>query len=391
MTEQRTYLSTHSWITFRVDLRQVDYKLWLLLGEAQSKCQHVAGVPLLPQVAEELHQIYLAKGVLATTAIEGNTLTEGEVRKRLQGKLRLPPSKEYLGQEVDNVLAACNQIAGSIFSGEPTRLTVEEIKSYNRLILKNLPLDEDVVPGELRRYEVGVGRYKGAPAGDCEYLLRRLAEWLQEAFTAHDENYKIVFGILKAIVAHLYLAWIHPFGDGNGRTARLIELQILLACGVPSASAQLLSNHYNQTRTEYYRQLDMASQSGGDILPFVRYAVQGLVDGLKDQLDLIRGQQLHVHWINYVHTLFHDQENQTALRRRRLVIDLTEATEPVPLAKVRHISPRIAEAYAGKTDKTVQRDLNELEKMDLIVRTARGVRIKREIMKAFVPNARREA
>src|SRR5258708_25331431 len=95
---------------------------------------------------------------------------------------------------------------------------------------------------------------------------------------------KIIYGIIRAVIAHLYLAWIHPFGDGNGRTARLIEYRILLACGVPSPAVHLLSNHYNLTRTEYYRQLDRASGSKGEYIPFVEYAVQGFVDGLRQQL-----------------------------------------------------------------------------------------------------------
>lgn len=53
-----------------------------MLGEAASKCEHIAGVPLRPSVAQELHRLYLAKGALATTAIEGNTLTENEVLQR---------------------------------------------------------------------------------------------------------------------------------------------------------------------------------------------------------------------------------------------------------------------------------------------------------------------
>lgn len=385
----RTYQETHPWITFRVDLRQVDYKLWLVLGEAQSKCQHIAGVPLLPAVAEHLHQIYLAKGALATTAIEGNTLTEDEVLQRLQGRLKLSPSKEYLGQEIDNIVAACNQIADSVFSARPTHLTVEEIKAFNRLVLRNLPLAEDVMPGAIRTYEVTVGRYRGAPPVDCEYLLQKLVDWLNDEFAGQDDAYRTAMGILKAILAHLYLAWIHPFGDGNGRTARLVEFQILLSSGVPSAAAQLLSNHYNQTRSEYYRQLDQASKSGGDSIPFIRYALQGFVDGLQEQLEVIRAQQLHVHWINYIHEIFRDQESATEVRRRRLALDLTAQPGPVPMSQIRHISPRIAEAYAGKTDKTIQRDINVLEELKLVERTANGIRVKRELLYAFMPPTRR--
>jgi len=89
----RTYLKTHPWLTFQVDLRLLEYLIWISLGEAQSKCEHISGVPLRPSVARQLHMIYLAKGVLATTAIEGNTLTESEVLQHLEGKLELPPSK----------------------------------------------------------------------------------------------------------------------------------------------------------------------------------------------------------------------------------------------------------------------------------------------------------
>ena len=67
----------------------------MLLGEVQSKCEHIAGVPLRPATAEMLHRLYLAKGIQATTAIEGNTLSEDEVVRLIQGNLELPPSKEY--------------------------------------------------------------------------------------------------------------------------------------------------------------------------------------------------------------------------------------------------------------------------------------------------------
>ena len=72
----RTYETTHPWLTFQLDLRKARPQLWMMLGEAQSKCEHIARVPLRPQIAQELHQVYLVKGVLATTAIEGNTLSE---------------------------------------------------------------------------------------------------------------------------------------------------------------------------------------------------------------------------------------------------------------------------------------------------------------------------
>jgi hypothetical protein len=55
-TIMRTFERTHPWISFRIDLRKAAPSLWLLLGEAASKCEHIAGVPLRPSVAQSLHQ-----------------------------------------------------------------------------------------------------------------------------------------------------------------------------------------------------------------------------------------------------------------------------------------------------------------------------------------------
>jgi len=290
----RTFEQTHPWLKFAIDLRKGDYEFWMALGEAQSKCEHIASVPLMPATAEKLHLIYLAKGALATTAIEGNTLSEKEVIERIEGKSQLPPSKEYLGQEIDNIVKACNLIADELFKGTSSDLCVADIKKYNKLVLEKLSLDEGIVPGEIRTYSVGVGGYRAAPQEDCEYLLERLCDWLNTEFKEPKEELKIAFRILKSIMAHLYLAWIHPFGDGNGRTARMMEFQALISSGVPSAAAHLLSNHYNATRTEYYRQLDQSSQSPDGEFSFIKYALRGFIDGLKSQLSEVKEQQLNV-------------------------------------------------------------------------------------------------
>ncbi|MBV9999500.1 MAG: Fic family protein [Verrucomicrobia bacterium] len=107
--------------------------------------------------------------------------------------------------------------------------------------------------------------YRGAPPDDCPLLVDRLCEWFSSSDFSPLKGLETVYAIVKTVVAHLYLAWIHPFDDGNGRTSRLVEFYLLLHAGIPSPAAHLLSNHYNQTRTEYYRQLRNASASGGNI------------------------------------------------------------------------------------------------------------------------------
>ena len=384
MAETRKYQETHPWISFELNLREVDYRLWIQLGEVQAKCEQVAGIPLLPDVAEYLHQVFLAKGARATTAIEGNTLSEKDALDLIKGELELPPSQEYLGQEIRNVVDACHLIADSVISGDYTGLTLDRVKELNARVLHDLPIKEDVYPGQIREHEVGVARYKGAPPQDCEFLVRKLCSWLNDERFLPDEEHKIVSGILEALVAHLYLAWIHPFGDGNGRIARLVEFQILLASGVPTAAAHLLSNHYNQTRSEYYNQLDRASKSGGDILPFIKYALQGFKDGLDEQIQTVKAQQFHLHWVNHVHSQVCIKDSPTDIRRRQLVFELVEQTEPVPMAQLRFISPKIAKAYAGKTDSTIRRDVSKLEALGLINRSFEGVSVRREPVSSFL-------
>jgi len=380
----RTYLKTHPWLTFQVDLRLLEYLIWISLGEAQSKCEHISGVPLRPSVARHLHMIYLAKGVLATTAIEGNTLTEAEVLQHLEGKLELPPSKEYLSKEIDNIIEACDKISADILIRDRADLSVEKIKDYNKLVLDGLALGESIIPGQIRTFSVGVGGYRAAPAKDCEYLLQKFCSWLNK-FEIPESN-RITFGILKAIIAHIYFVWIHPFGDGNGRTDRLIEFQILMEVGIPTTAAHLLSNFYNQTRTEYYRQLDKTSKAKGNIANFIKYAVNGYVDELREQLKIIRMQQWDITWRNYVHEMFKDQTSEAAVRQRHLALDLSfQADEPIRISKIPEVSTRIATAYAKKTRKTMVRDVNKLINMGLMERTKDGIRAKREIILAFLP------
>lgn len=386
----RTYERTHPWISFQIDLRKAPPDLWIALGEAASKCEHLSRVPLRPATSQLLHRLYLAKGVAATTAIEGNTLSEEDVLKAVDGKLDVPPSKAYLKQEVENIIEACNLIGSQLASGTLPPVTSKLMHDYNRQVLNRLPLEEGVTPGKLRTYSVVVGNvYRGAPAEDCEHLLERLCEWLNGSDFKPRERMDAVYAILKAVAAHLYLAWTHPFGDGNGRTARLLEFHILLSAGVPSPAAHLFSNHYNLTRSEYYRQLDHASKSGGDLIPFLIYAVRGFVDGLREQLDFVWAQQWDVVWRNYVHERFKNRNSTTDTRRRHLALDLGARGDWVQSADIQELTPQLAKAYANKTAKTVQRDLNALHEMGLIVREHRRVRAQREIIHFFLPLRRR--
>ncbi len=382
-TNKRPYEASHPHLTFALNLSRLDHKTWTALGAVVAKCDHIAHAILAPEVAQRVHRLYLAKGALATTAIEGNTLSEEEVTELLAGTLKLPPSREYLGQEVENIVHACNALTTAIATSGIKPLTAASIKQMNRAVLNELDIEDHVAPGEVRTTEVVVGRYKCPPHQDCVFLLDRLCDVLNEF--PLDEDNPIAYAILKAIFAHLYLAWIHPFGDGNGRTARLLEFYILIGAGLPQPACHLLSNHYNQTRSAYYRQLDRARQTDDGVVRFISYAIAGLADGLSEQIDLICEQQWDVAWINHVHETFRTSSSTTASRQRTLALSLSRTKAPVRIADIPTLDADLGRAYANVTTRTLHRDIEALSGLGLVVHEDRKVRVHRECLLAFRP------
>lgn len=345
----------------------------MLLGEARSKVEHLSNSLLRPDVRDDMLRVFLAKGVHATTAIEGNTLSEGQVVEIVEGRANPPTSQEYLYREVENVIAAYNRIKDHLLAGVDATLTVEGIKQFDRDVLDGIE-EEGVTPGEIRTGSVVVGnRYRGAPAADCEYLLEMLCEWLAGPdFDPLTGDLAIPYALIKAAMAHLYLVWIHPFDNGNGRTARLMELQILMAAGVPMPAAHLLSNHYNITREEYYRQLQHASDSGGDVTAFLRYAIQGFVDGIRSQVDYVWGQQYSDRWRQFIYESFEGRPTSAAERRRFLLATkLSDVWEPIARRDIPSLDAALAGAYR-ETQRMLSRDLNALEEAGLIEQAAHG-------------------
>lgn len=381
--------STHPFLKFAMPCKPDRFNL--KLGEAFSKCQHLSGIPLPPKLAEDLSHMYFARGVQGTTAIEGNTLSESEVSEVLAGRKRMPESRKYLEIEVTNVARALVAVRADAASGRPFRLTPEWIKQQNRLVLDGLEdLEDHVVPGEFTTQPVAVGSYRPPPPQCVPQLVERLCEWLnglleasQDRERADDERFLNAF--TAAGMGHLYIAWIHPFGDGNGRTARLLEAAILAHSGVvPWVSCQLLSNFYNETRTRYYRRLDRASKAD-EVAEFISYSIEGYVDELREQVASVQTQQRHIAWISYVHEVMqHESEGKTKKRRSRLALAL-DASRPTPKDEIQTLEPSLAFEYGGVTAKTVSRDLSALERLGLVRRHENGWIANQSTLDAFVP------
>ena len=232
------------------------------------------------------------------------------------------------------------------------------------------------------------GNYRGAPAQDCPYLTRRLAEWLEsDMFRSDDPDTAFALTVIQAIYAHLYIAWIHPFGDGNGRTARLLEFMLLARSGqMPLLAAHLLSNHYNLTRDQYYRELQAASQTCST-LGFLTYAAQGLVDGLREQIGFVRAQQLDVSWTNYVNEAMDQFPTSQASDRQRALVLAMPPYSAMSREQLAGLTPALAALYAKAGPRTLSRDLNRLASAGLILREGRSWKANIDIMFTFLPPA----
>ena len=384
------YEDTHQWLTFqyapRVNL------LWAKLGEAFSKNQHLAGIPLPPALAAHLASVVLTKGALATNAIEGNTLSEEEADAIINEGRKLPPSQEYLETEIRNVVDALTAIDQSGREGNSFRLSEAWIKEQNERVLNGLEHDDHVVPGEYTTSSLLVGNvYRGAPPEDLPYLMDRLCTWLNESFivpsqdSSQSDDMRFYNAMFAALLAHLYFVWIHPFGDGNGRTARLVEVAILAHSGVvPWIASNLLSDHYNRTRPRYYARLAAASRDD-DLDGFIQYAVEGYVDMLREQIDTVKEHQVRTAWTNYVHERLQDQPSGAAKDRRRELVLSLPIHQETPKKSMRHLTAHLAELYAGKGDRTIARDLNAMENLGLVEERENGYRPCAFIMNAFMP------
>jgi len=371
---QHEYLQTHPHLSFELNLTRANPRFWLLLGEISSKCAHVEATPITKQTLRQLNHLYLARGVNATTAIEGNTLEEEEVLKRISGDLKLPKSKDYLGREVDNIVRAYNEILRTVSTGTFV-ISVEQIKHWNKMILSDLEVEDHVEPGEVRSVNVHAGPYLAPPARDAEHLLHRLCDWLNsDDFESPDGSWATAHSFIKAVTAHVYIEWIHAFGDGNGRLGRLIEFACLANGGIPAVSSHVLQSHYNDTRTDYYRRLNESSQGQGDLTGFLTYAAQGFRDGLAEQLDRLNAEAELLMWRVLVDEALAGRSSDVAQRRRALALELGKHENGVPRDELITLTSQIAKSYMSKTTKTLSRDLGELDRLKLI--EVQGGRVK---------------
>lgn len=395
-------MDSHRFIRFPPNELRLTPSLLMLLGEIQAELNQIAKIPISPQEQHKLKTLYFARAVHSTTAIEGNTLSEVEVLRIVEEADSSPSPANYDEQEVHNVIEALNAIVQDVLGGNRAPFSLELLNDFHRKLISNTGTSNcsDGEIGNLRRHSVTVGRYLGPPANQCHELVTKFCEWLNEdAYIPEGlERYAITWQVVKAIVAHIYFAWIHPYCDGNGRMARLIEFRLVFSAGVPDFAAHLFSNLYNIRRSTYVALLqeshgdffDGAYSPNADIQTFVEWALECYRRELNEQSIFIYSSQVTVIWHDYIYSSFPKKLSNAQRRRRRLALDLThpEYMKPVRFRDIRSLSPAVAVAYADERDQTIRNDLNVLIKMGLVQKADNGYRPNTDVLTGFFAIAR---
>ena len=360
-------------------------KSLFLLGQCEAYIDSISNTPILPDYHKKLLNVSLVKGALATTAIEGNTLSEEDVFNMQQGK-HLPPSKEYQEIEVKNIIDAFNELLRNVvIEDKEDLITPELIKRFHKIVGKNLGIYLDAIPGKFRNDNRVVGQYRCPDYLDVPELVDKYCKWLIQEFH-YKEGQDFSMCAVQAIVAHVYLEWIHPFGDGNGRTGRLLEFYILLRGGNPAIASHILSNHYNQTRSEYYRQLEKAFQTR-ELTEFIEYALLGFRDGLKSTLAVIQESQMDITWQKLIYDKFADisiTKREVFKRKRNLILSFP-VDKGLTIREIPLISPVIARKYANISSRTVLRDVLDLIQLELIYKSDNKYYANTKLLMEYIP------
>ena len=340
------------------------------LGQCDALVSAIRATPVRPEHHRRLLDAALARGAMATNGIEGSPLGEDDVAEVMAGR-RLPPSRSYQATEVMNVVSATNTLLDEIAAGDAEPVAAELLLRVHRMIGKNLGERLSAVPGEFRT-EGGGGNYSAPRTEDVPGLVDGVFGWLCQEFPQGDGE---DFGraVVRALVTHVYVLWIRPFGDGNGRTARLLEAYILAAAGSPAVASHVLTNFYNETRREYFRQLQLASRDRS-LTSFIAYAAEGLRDGLGSVFDKVGRANFEAAWRSFVFDRFaaHDHRKKTVFKRRRelaLAIPLEGALE---IDEIALLDTHMARRYGGLSKRTLRRDLIVLVEAGLLTATSDG-------------------
>lgn len=323
-------------------------------------------MPILPALASKLESDLIRRAIFGTAAIEGNPLSEERVGEIIQ-EPTLGGLRERAEQEIVNLKEAYKLYAVGLpgKGGKPLEVTEALIRDINERVTRGIDLDRHS-PGQYRNIDVRVGNVEHGGVyvppktlGDIRTLMPAFVEWLNS-----EELQKLPVAV-RAALAHYHLALIHPFGDGNGRTARLLEVAIMAHGGYKYVPT-MLSNYYYKHIDAYYIAFRNCEKSAAhDMTPFLSFFSEGLKECV---LELQMTINSHIRLLALGdHYLRLRREKVLGQRHYDLLMILLQnpgkAVEPAIL----RTDPLLAPLYRKTSEAAPRRDLRRLQGLSLLV------------------------
>ncbi len=217
------------------------------------KAQMDALRPLPIAAVHRLNEQLTIEWIFNSNAIEGSTLSLHETQLILEQGITIGGKSLREHFEVVNHQEAIQMVESLAAREEP--LTVFQVRQIQALVLAKI---DDENAGQYRQVAIRIvgAAHEPPPAWDIPAQMDDWADWLQAQEGMMEP-------VALAALAHHRLAAIHPFIDGNGRTARLIMNLVLLRAGYPPAVIARVN------RRQYYRVL--AQADGGKPAPLVNF------------------------------------------------------------------------------------------------------------------------
>lgn len=209
------------------------------------------------------------KSIHSSLAIEANSLSLNQVKDVINGKTVLGPKKEI--QEVKNAYKAYEEIKNY------NPYDIEELKRAHKL-LTYLTVEES---GEFRNGEEGVFDgdkciFMAPPAKNVPSLMNDLFSWM-------NDNKNTINPLILSSVFHYEFVFIHPFSDGNGRTARLWQ-NVILSNYKEIFEYLPIESSIKKYQEEYYAAIDYCNKEGNSN-KFIEFMLIMINETLEDVIN----------------------------------------------------------------------------------------------------------
>jgi Fic family protein len=309
--------------------------------------------------ADELQKLQLKREVAGTSRIEGAEFTE----KELDAAMRETPEQlETRSQKQAAAAVATYRWIAQLAEDRPLDETL--ILEVHRRLVTGCD-DDHCPPGRLRERDqnvtFGAPRHRGCEGGrKCTGAMRGLVAAAGTVFREHDP-------LIQALALHYHFAAMHPFLDGNGRTARALEALMLQRTGLRDTLFIAMSNYYYEQKVGYLNALSATRAAGHNLTPFLKFALKGIESQCRRLLSEIRLQVAKALYRNTVRDLF----GRLKSPRRRVMSDrhvqLLNLLLDEEEMKLSELTKRTAHFYRVKNPhKALIRDLNALIELSAI-------------------------